>query len=340
MDKSIRINERDSFVAYSLPGRIDHYLITGKVSSNPPDSPFFVFQNFEKSESSAHYLVAKEVVLNGSFTCQVSAFNYRESTSVSSYLNMIDKTIARIRSGTNEKIVMSKVKVLPRSEDDVYDLFMRLKVKYPNAFVFLYHTPEIGWWCGASPEVLLKVENNRMTTMALAGTQRDNGLPLDQVIWGDKERHEQGVIEDYVIEVLQRNKVTYTKEGPITVRAAQVLHLQSTFYFETKKSGLSLAEMLHPGPAICGLPEREAFDWIIDHEEHDREQYCGYIGPWGIDEVYALFVNLRSMRIYNNCYQLFLGGGITAGSDSKSEWDETEQKARTLASVLNKSLVA
>lgn len=339
MEKSIRINERDSFVAYSLPGRTDHYLIQGKVTTLLPSGPFFVFQNFDKRRSSLRFLGPEKVTRNGKFSCDILDSSHQESTAISDYLNLVEKTIERIQSGLYEKVVISKIKVLPRSEEDMYELFQRLKNRYPSAFVFLYHIPGMGWWCGASPEILLTVENQEMTTMALAGTQKDEGKPLHLVQWGEKERHEQAVIENYVEDVLHKHKVKYSKKGPNTVRAAQLLHLQSTFRFETDKPGLELAEMLHPGPAICGIPEEGAFSWIINEEAHQREQYCGYIGPWGIDDEYALFVNLRSMRVFKNKYQLYLGGGITAGSNPSSEWDETEQKAMTLASVFGKSLV-
>ena len=86
---------------------------------------------------------------------------------------------------------------------------------------------------------------------------------------------------------------------------------------------------MHPTPAVCGLPKEKALDLIYKTEPYDREYYAGYLGMVEKDTV-DFYVNLRCMKIYENTAALFVGGGITANSVAKKEWEETELKAETL----------
>jgi len=205
----------------------------------------------------------------------------------------------------------------------------------------MYHLPGEGLWCGATPEILLRDVGHSYQTMALAATQADIRMPLTEVSWGGKEKHEQHVIETFIEGKLDDVAIRYSKKGPRTIRAGSILHICSDYYIEKRIEGLSLAAHLHPGPAICGLPQSSAKDWIRAHETHAREHYCGYMGPWAIpsndaklEKESALFINLRSMSVWRNAYVLYLGGGLTAGSDAKAEWRETELKSRTMKEVI------
>jgi isochorismate synthase len=77
----------------------------------------------------------------------------------------------------------------------------------------------------------------------------------------------------------------------------------------------------------------EAYNQIRDTERHDRSLYTGIIGWCGENET-ELFVNLRCARVIDQEMYLFLGGGITAQSDAELEWQETENKSRTLIDLL------
>jgi len=260
-----------------------------------------------------------------------------EATERSKYEETVSHAIADIRSGILEKIVCSRVKIVDRGKERLYEVFSALRQTYPGAFTFMYHVPSKGTWCGATPEILLSQDDNVTQTMALAGTLPYTGQALSDSPWTPKEVHEQDVIQHYVEEALDELELTYTKQGPVTVRAGAMVHLQSIYKIDAGDHALDLIEKLHPGPAICGRPKLAAWSWISEHEAHDREHYCGYIGPWGILDQKAIFINLRSMRIYKDRYALFLGGGITEDSQVHAEWDETELKARTMLSVINQT---
>lgn len=339
----IIFKERDAFAAYSLPGSTDHTVILGSIRNVPSAQGSFLIQRFDKENKPALFLEANVVRKNASFRFDFQQRSSQKSTIKNDYLMIANETIAAIRTGIFKKVVISKIKVVSLHNDirsdGFFELFEHLKKMYPKAFVFIYHLPGEGCWCGATPEVLLDASTKVFKTMALAGTQSDTGLPLNQVKWGDKEVEEQRIIEEYVEDILDKSEITATKIGPSTMKAGSVFHIKSTYEMSAVDDPIKLAEDLHPGPAICGIPLESSLEWIKDHEDHNREHYCGYIGPWNIAGQSILYINLRSMRIYNNQLVLFLGGGLTSDSNAMSEWEETELKAQTLMSAIEKMAI-
>jgi isochorismate synthase len=95
-----------------------------------------------------------------------------------------------------------------------------------------------------------------------------------------------------------------------------------------------LLNKLHPTPAVCGLPKKDAFDFIIENETHDRGFYAGYIGI-ETQSSNEYFVNLRCARFFSDRINLFVGGGITADSRPENEWTETELKSGTIMKALS-----
>ena len=95
---------------------------------------------------------------------------------------------------------------------------------------------------------------------------------------------------------------------------------------------------LHPTPAVCGLPMKAAKDFIIKNEGYNREFYTGFLGALNFEnEKTELFVNLRCMQyVENKKLALYVGGGITKDSNATLEWDETENKTKTMLDVLTK----
>jgi len=130
----------------------------------------------------------------------------------------------------------------------------------------------------------------------------------------------------------------YKTIGPETLESGKVAHLKTSFFFPKEKVENQLGNFvaeLHPTPAVCGLPKDLAHQYICENELYQRKYYTGYLGPWRLDGKVSLFVNLRCMEITSDEYILYAGGGITARSVPEKEWDETNQKAKTLLSVIN-----
>jgi menaquinone-specific isochorismate synthase len=104
-----------------------------------------------------------------------------------------------------------------------------------------------------------------------------------------------------------------------------------TSFVAILKPGVSperILKLLHPTPALGGLPKQRAIDFIREHEPFDRGLYAAPFGIITRDYVDAL-VCIRSCLINQRQVHIFGGAGIVAGSTSESEWLETDRKMHT-----------
>lgn len=258
------------------------------------------------------------------------------------FTTLVDDAIDFIGETGIAKVVVSRTaaRTLPERFDPAI-VFAALCERYPHAFVSLVAVPGVGTWLGATPEILLTLDNMALTTMALAGTQRrPNDLPLERVTWGRKETVEQDMVSAYVRGFFWDAGVTHVVEsGPQTIAAGSVVHLQTLFRVELPEAErLALAnrvlDELHPTSAVCGMPKHQALAFILAHEGYDRSFYSGFLGPVHIQGESSLYVNLRCMQLGENAAHLYVGAGITADSQPQAEWRETELKAETMLAVL------
>ena len=147
---------------------------------------------------------------------------------------------------------------------------------------------------------------------------------------------EQKMVTNFIVEKLSK---LYPKEKIIpsntyTRQAGNLVHLCADFEFLIKDvSLLSLINSLHPTPAVSGVPVKKSMSFINHNETHDRKFYAGFLGPIYKKNAH-LFVNLRCGKITHYNITLYVGGGITANSNSELEWEESERKAETLLNVI------
>ncbi len=256
------------------------------------------------------------------------------------YLQQAQRLIWRMKEGEVQKVVLSRVleKPLPQAFD--FDVFYEIfQQSYPHAFVYLFYLPGKGLWAGATPETLLSRNGEFYETMALAGTQK---RPGNGVIprWNEKEKCEQAFVTRFVEEQINslhlKKTIKYPEE---TIFAGSLAHICTRFRIPVpilrNRTG-HLVSLLHPTPAVCGLPKEKAWQMIAETEQHTRRFYTGFLGPWQMENHSHLFVNLRCAEFFNEKLALYVGGGLTAGSVPEKEWQETEDKSATLLSVVEK----
>ncbi len=102
------------------------------------------------------------------------------------HIQLVSQAIKSIQQTSLQKVVISRTQLASTSTTSPVTLFKRLLDKYPQAFVYVWHHPNVGTWLGATPETLLSLRGSNFETMALAGTQKYNGT-ID-VQWGQKEQ--------------------------------------------------------------------------------------------------------------------------------------------------------
>jgi len=357
---SNQLDNKLPFVAYRKPNEV---LVKGILQSDAAihtvtdySESGFVFAPFDTN---------KQILLIPFENCIETLFdeNKNERGSVFAINNLNDKSqhiqlvkegIISIEKTDLNKVVLSRKVECPIGNNTPIGLFKNALVEYLNAFVYLWYHPEIGCWLGATPEVLLQTRNNQFKTMSLAGTQ----VYEDDIIWGAKEQEEQQIVTDYIAENLTAQEFDFTVSDPYTIKAGDLAHIRADFTGRIKNTSVAsdlkkLINLLHPTPAVCGYPKAKAKKFILDEEGYDRRFYTGFLGELNIaskrknnkrnteNSAYrfitnssSLYVNLRCMELYKNKVSIYVGGGVTAGSDAEKEYEETCNKMNTMKKLI------
>lgn len=251
------------------------------------------------------------------------------------HMNLVREAKKLIGREEVRKVVVSRRFSVPFSTD-LLSLAFGMVQAYPDAFGYLFHHPEVGTWLGATPEVLLKTHSGVGETIALAGTRSSDPLK-EKYHWTSKEHDEQEVVTEFILNRMKAMGLK-PKVGPVhNVRAGKLWHLGTSIQAPLPTGKVEkLLGMLHPTPAVCGLPTDRAYSFLSENENYNREYYTGFIGEVGIEQPgsFETYVNLRCMQVRNGRAYIYTGGGITADSDPESEWEETQQKSTTMLSLL------
>lgn len=258
-------------------------------------------------------------------------------TEADDYAEVFESFIEPLRENKFRKLVLSRTEnyILP-DDFSLINTFIKACNQYPRMMIYLCHTPSLGTWMGSTPEILLSGSGKEWHTVALAGTMSMQGNMMPEN-WTEKNQEEQAMVADYVRSIVNKFGGKKEEKGPYTARAGQLVHLKTDFYFQLKKTNNlgDLLSELHPTPAVCGLPKKEAYEFIHLHESHDRKYYTGFIGWLNPDGQTDLYVNLRCMEIHGKVATLYAGGGILPSSDVAQEWEETREKMKTMKNILS-----
>lgn len=261
-----------------------------------------------------------------------------------SYAQTFERFHSALIQGQFRKLVLARcAEEEIETDNSLEDLFFCACNLYPRMFVALVSSEKSGTWLAATPEILLEGSSRYWHTVALAGTMRLEGHQLSfdtpendsgkvEITWSTKNIQEQHYVATYIKDCLTKFTDDITEEGPMTVRAGNLVHLRSDFRFSLMPHVNigELIESLHPTPAVCGLPKDKAYRFIQENESSPRRYYSGFMGPLGINGSTHLYVSLRCMRIEDAKCSLYAGGGLLKDSVEEQEWNETEAKLETM----------
>lgn len=310
--KSLKLNQKGFFVAPFLFG--------------DGASAYFIKEDFRMEGEK----ISEDLTTYLSSLPNQSLHNYASPSMMqkADYLERVNRLIETIRNGKAGKVVFSRNIVASLVKDfDWAAAYRNILEECSNAFVYCFYLPNQGLWMGATPELLLRKNDDRIETVALAGT-----MSSSLSTWSAKNSEEQAMVVRYVEDVLQAFNVrNMQKNGPISVPAGNVCHLKTIFSALLSEEGaaIPLLAALHPTPAVCGYPKDSAMQLIKATESIDRSFYSGFLGPVA-DGDFDFYVNLRSMRLYADVAELFVGGGIMKDSEPEDEWNETLLKSKTM----------
>lgn len=265
---------------------------------------------------------------------QETVMSIKKNKDKAEYSELFNRFLQPLTNGEMKKLVLSRSKTIDRKGDfSPGRSFLNAVERYPYSYVYLLHTPQSGTWLGSTPEILLKGRANEWQTVALAGTRYPNS---GTVTWDDKNLREQHLVTSYLLKQLSSFQITPEINGPYTIKAGNLAHLRTdiNFYLSDNSKPGTLLKTLHPTPAISGLPKNEAYRFIQEKEENERLYYSGFLGMLDIAEETNIYVNLRCMLIEEKSLTLFAGSGLLVSSKVDDEWEETEQKLKTMLDII------
>lgn len=251
------------------------------------------------------------------------------------YLNEVTAIIRELAGKRGKTVATRTIRI--EQSIDIIATFNALCSAYTDAFVFAFSTSETGTWIGASPELLLKKEDTKISTMALAGTRQ----AFSEGDWDKKNIEEQSLVVEFINECLENSCDNVQIFPRYTKRAGIVEHLCTPLTAEINAPEYKISEnivrlltSLSPTPATCGSDREKSMKLIMELEKFPREMYGGFCGPNDINGNIAFYVILRAAKCSPDATCVYSGGGIMNNSDPEKEWIETQLKSTTIINKL------
>jgi isochorismate synthase len=260
------------------------------------------------------------------------------------YEAAVARAVERIRAGDFEKIVLAReVAVHAPADHDPAAVFGVLRAAFDSCYVFCAGRGDAAF-IAASPELLVRREGLRASTVALAGSTRRSADPAvddhlaEQLMRSEKDREEQAIVSRRIARALRPHAVWVTApDEPTIVKAANIQHLATPIRAQLThpRSAIELAGVLHPTPAVGGEPHAAATPRIPAFEGLDRGWYAGPVGWTDANEDGEFCVALRCALLRGREARLYAGGGVVRDSEPAAELAETEVKLGALLPVLS-----
>jgi isochorismate synthase len=255
----------------------------------------------------------------------------------------VARAVQRIRAGELEKVVLARdVEVHAPVDHDPAAVLGVLREGFPACYVFAVGRGR-ATFIAASPELLVRREGQRASTVALAGSIRRSADPAvddhlgEQLLQSEKDREENEIVVRRIARTLRPHSVwVTTAPEPALVRVANIQHLGTPIRAQLAAplGAIELAGLLHPTPAVGGEPRDVAERLIPALEGLDRGWYAGTVGWTDAAGDGEFCVALRCALLRGPVASLYAGGGIVRDSDPAAELAETEVKLEALLPLL------
>ena len=242
--------------------------------------------------------------------------------------------IRRICDGGLGKVVLARqLEVDHRPE--VGSFLAALRQIHDACAIFAFSPGEGSVFCGATPELLARVDGVTVSTLALAGTAARGAGPTEDHLLADRLRNDPKELEEHnhVHAEVRRGlkKGGFVLDPPASTEVLQlpgIQHLATTVsaIAPVGTNVLDVVGALQPTPAVAGLPRDRAMEWIDQHEAFDRGWYAGSVGYCDLAGNGEFHVALRSCLIEDDRTRLFAGAGIVRASEPERELEETNLK--------------
>lgn len=244
-----------------------------------------------------------------------------------------------ILDGDIMQVVLSQRMSQPFSASPL-SLYRVLRSLNPSPYMFFYDMGD-HHVVGASPEILVRLENGTVTARPIAGTRprgksREQDIALAEELLADpKERAEHVQLMDLGRNDVGRVAVTGSvkvTDNMMIERYSHVMHIVSNVEGKLKPGmdAIDVLKATFPAGTVSGAPKVRAMEIIDELEPSKRGIYAGAVGYLGFNGDMDVAIAIRTGVIKNNMLYVQAGAGIVADSVPQSEWIETQNKARAV----------
>ena len=265
------------------------------------------------------------------------------NTSKNKFLAMINKAKKYIKLGDIFQVVLSQRFEAELTKKPI-EIYKKLRVTNPSPFMFFFNFQDFQI-IGASPEILVRLRDNKITVRPIAGT-RPRGKTKKEDLYYEKDllNDKKELSEHLMLLDLGRNdagkvsKINSVKvtESFIIEKYSHVMHIVSNVVGEYNNKFSKFKSLLAGFPAgtVSGAPKIRAMEIIDELETSKRKVYAGGIGYFSANGEFDTCIALRTAIAKNNKFYVQAGAGIVADSKPKNEYEETVNKAKALINAL------
>jgi len=267
----------------------------------------------------------------------------RSNTSKNKFLAMINKAKKYIKLGDIFQVVLSQRFEAELTKKPI-EIYKKLRVTNPSPFMFFFNFQDFQI-IGASPEILVRLRDNKITIRPIAGT-RPRGKTKKEDLYYEKDllNDKKELSEHLMLLDLGRNdagkvsKINSVRvtESFIIEKYSHVMHIVSNVIGKYNNKFSKFKSLLAGFPAgtVSGAPKIRAMEIIDELETSKRKVYAGGIGYFAANGEFDTCIALRTAIAKNNKFYVQAGAGIVADSKPKNEYEETVNKAKALINAL------
>lgn len=272
-----------------------------------------------------------------------NSFAFSSNFTLEEYAQAVNRIKQYILDGDVMQVVLAQDFSSPFQADSL-DLYRALRILNPSPYMYYLDIDDCKI-VGASPEILVRMEDSKMTVRPIAGTRKrgltpeeDSDLERD-LLSDEKERAEHLMLIDLarndVGRVAEFGSVTVT-EKMIVERFSHVMHITSNVEGNLRQelSFIDAMKAALPAGTLSGAPKIRAMEIINELEPSSRGIYGGAVGyiSWNGDMDTAIAI--RTAVIKDDTIHVGAGGGIVADSTVEGEWQEAIQKHKVFAAAM------
>ena len=259
------------------------------------------------------------------------------------WIELCEKALLTFETGDMEKIMLARQTTLEFSRSFSPLLFL-LQYPYPqNAIYRFYFEPsENHAFFSFTPERLYRRDGNMLLTEALAGTCSKESITgndhhaSEALLNSEKDIREHNFVREMIYDELLKICIDIDMEKEVKVlQLNRLAHLYTRFTAQLKpefEHDSAVLQLLHPTPAVGGVPNAPAMQHIMELEPFSRGWYAAPVG-WVSRDAAEFCVGIRSALVNERFAYLYSGAGLVKGSDPFSEWEEVDQKIGDILAI-------